>query len=124
MWERFLNFLCLKAVSFGNQDLNTEKVVQVQNMVNCDNIVIFTKSYCTYCKLALDILDRCGARYTEIVLDRRDDGEEIQRILGELTGSRTVPRIFINNTCLGGCTECKRLFETGELQKLIIQACC
>lgn len=56
--------------------------------------------------------------YTAIELNERNDGDEIQSILGEMTGARTVPRVFVNGVCLGGGTDVKKLYETGELQKM------
>lgn len=36
------------------------------------------------------MFDKLNEKYTAIELDERDDGEEIQSILGEITGARTV----------------------------------
>lgn len=55
--------------------------------------------------------------YKAIELDQRDDGDEIQAILGEMTGAKTVPRVFVNGECLGGGTDVKKMFENGELAK-------
>lgn len=57
-------------------------------------------------------------KYLAIELNERDDGDEIQSILGEMTGARTVPRVFVNGVCLGGGTDVKKLYENGELQKM------
>lgn len=56
-------------------------------------------------------------KYTAIELDQRDDGDEIQTILGEMTGARTVPRVFVKGECLGGGTDVKKLYDSGELTK-------
>lgn len=58
-------------------------------------------------------------KYLAIELNERDDGDEIQSILGEMTGARTVPRVFVNGVCLGGGTDVKKLYENGELQKML-----
>lgn len=63
------------------------------------------------------MFQKLNAKYTAIELDQRDDGEEIQAILGEITGARTVPRVFVNGECLGGGSDVKQLYETGKLQK-------
>jgi len=73
---------------------------------------------------------------TIIELDGNPDGNEIQAVLGEITGARTVgalnhcyinivlylsylkvPRVFIDGKFIGGGTDIKRMFETGALQK-------
>lgn len=67
--------------------------------------------------VSLQIFEDLKRSYTTIELDKRDDGDEIQSILGEMTGARTVPRVFVKGVCLGGGTDVKKLYETGELQK-------
>lgn len=63
------------------------------------------------------MFDKLGKKYTAIELDKRDDGDEIQAILGEITGAKTVPRVFVKGECLGGGSDVKALYEKGELQK-------
>lgn len=41
----------------------------------------------------LQVFDKLKENYTAIELDQRDDGEEVQNILGEITGARTVSNI-------------------------------
>lgn len=55
--------------------------------------------------------------YTAIELDDREDAQEIQDALREITGARTVPRVFVNGVCLGGGTDVKKLYDNGELIK-------
>ncbi|XP_018563534.1 glutaredoxin-C4 isoform X1 [Anoplophora glabripennis] len=100
-------------------DLSSPKAVFVKDLIKSDKIVIFSKSYCPYCKLAKEVFDKMKEKYTAIELDGRDDGEEIQGILGEITGARTVPRVFIKENCVGGGSDVKTLYEKGDLQKLI-----
>ncbi|CAG9773924.1 unnamed protein product [Ceutorhynchus assimilis] len=95
------------------------KAVEVKNLISSDKVVIFSKTYCPYCKLAKEIFDKLKENYTAIELDLRDDGEEIQGILGEITGAKTVPRVFVKGNCLGGGSDVKTLYEKGELKTLV-----
>ena len=90
---------------------------QVNQLIASDLVVIFSKTRCPYCTMAKKIFDDLKRKYTTIELDERDDGDEIQSILGEMTGARTVPRVFVKGVCLGGGSDVKKLYETGELQK-------
>lgn len=63
------------------------------------------------------MFDSLKKSYTAIELDDRDDADDIQSVLGEMTGARTVPRVFVNGACLGGGTDVKKLHENGELIK-------
>ncbi|KAJ8959754.1 hypothetical protein NQ314_006183 [Rhamnusium bicolor] len=98
-------------------DLSSPKATLVKDLIKSDKVVIFSKSYCPYCNLAKEVFNKIKENYTAIELDTRDDGEEIQNILGEITGARTVPRVFIKENCVGGGSDVKTLYEKGELQK-------
>ncbi|CAH0563414.1 unnamed protein product [Brassicogethes aeneus] len=99
--------------------MSGEKKDYVQSVIKSDKIVIFSKSYCPYCTMAKEVFDKIKEKYTLIELDERDDGDEIQGILGDLTGARTVPRVFVKGDCLGGGSDVKALLEKGELQKIV-----
>ena len=52
-------------------------------------------------------------------LDEIEQGDEYQKVLKELTGARTVPRVFIAGHCIGGGDDTEKLEKKGELiQKL------
>ncbi|XP_011870030.1 PREDICTED: glutaredoxin-C4-like isoform X2 [Vollenhovia emeryi] len=89
----------------------------VTELIAKDSIVIFSKTYCPYCNMAKKVFDSLKKTYTAIELDDREDAQEIQDLLGEITGARTVPRVFLNGECLGGGTDVKKLYESGELEK-------
>lgn len=50
------------------------------------------------------------------------DGSAIQDFLGQLTGERTVPRVFIDGKCVGGGSDVKRLHSEGKLVPLLTKA--
>ncbi|XP_011301537.1 glutaredoxin-C4 isoform X2 [Fopius arisanus] len=89
----------------------------VAQTINSETVVIFSKSYCPYCKMAKDAFDKLKQKYNSIELDHRDDADEVQDILGEITGARSVPRVFVNGEFIGGGTDVKKMYETGELAK-------
>ncbi|CAH1978293.1 unnamed protein product [Acanthoscelides obtectus] len=100
-------------------DMSSPKAKEVQELIKSDKVVIFSKTYCPYCKLAKEVFEKIKEKYTVIELDKRDDGEEIQQILGEITGAKTVPRVFVRENCLGGGSDVKQLYEKGELQNMV-----
>ncbi|XP_044252695.1 glutaredoxin-C4-like [Tribolium madens] len=91
----------------------------VQNLIESDTVVIFSKSYCPYCQLTKEIFDEMDQKFTVIELDNRKDCEEIQEVLGQMTGARTVPRVFINGSFLGGASDIKKLYENGQLHNYL-----
>jgi glutaredoxin 3 len=54
-----------------------------------------------------------------VQLDREEDGAAYQDVLQEMTGARTVPRVFINGKCIGGGNETAAAAADGTLQKLL-----
>ncbi|RXG54578.1 Glutaredoxin-C4 [Armadillidium vulgare] len=91
----------------------------VQEKINNHKIMIFSKSYCPYCKTAKECFNELGAKYEVLELDKDPKGNEIQDILLEITGARSVPRVFVNGKCIGGGSETKELLNSGQLKKMI-----
>ncbi|KAL1123466.1 hypothetical protein AAG570_002546 [Ranatra chinensis] len=100
-------------------DMNGQAAKFVKDSIAQDTVVIFSKTYCPYCKIAKDVFNKMKKSYTTIELDGRDDAGEIQSILAEITGARTVPRVFVNGECIGGGTDVKALYESGKLEQLL-----
>ena len=63
----------------------------VELQVKENKVVVFSKTYCPFCKKAKEALSSTGLKdYALIELDERDDGDEIQDILKGITGGRSV----------------------------------
>ncbi|EFN72745.1 Glutaredoxin-C4 [Camponotus floridanus] len=90
----------------------------VNELIGKDSVVIFSKTHCPYCKMAKKVFESLKKPYTAIELDNREDGQDIQDVLNEITGARTVPRVFLNRKCLGGGTDVKKLYDSGKLANL------
>ena len=77
-------------------------LTKVQTLVDENGVMLFSKTYCPYCRNTKQILDGAGAKYKTYELDVEDDGSVLQQALLELTGQRTVPSIFIGKKHIGG----------------------
>ncbi|KAI2650327.1 Glutaredoxin-2, mitochondrial [Labeo rohita] len=79
-----------------------------------------------YRPMAKNVFNEIGASYKVVELDEHNDGRRLQETLGQMTGARTVPRVFINGQCIGGGTDTKQLHQQGKLLPLIEQCrpCC
>ncbi|GLV35930.1 Glutaredoxin 1 [Carabus blaptoides fortunei] len=96
--------------------------LRVQQLINSDHIVIFSKTSCPYCKKTKNIFDSLNEendRYTVYELDRRNDEELILNDLENLTGSRSVPRVFVNGRFIGGASEIQRMHDEGKLERIL-----
>ena len=83
------------------------------------DVVMFTSNHCAFCSAAKRYLQRKGVRVQEInvtgVAGARD-------VLKRMTGSATVPQIFISDVHIGGYEELRALDAAGELDALLAHA--
>jgi len=89
---------------------------KVQRIIDENPVVIFSKSYCSYCKASKKLLIQHKANFLALELDELDDGGAIQASLLELSGQSTVPNIFISGEHIGGNSNLQaRKRELGKL---------
>jgi len=93
----------------------------VEDLIGQHQVVIFSKAHCPYCVNAIKCFDKLKVHYTAIELNGHPQASLLQDILMDMTGARTVPRVFINGHCIGGGTETVQLFKRGDLQKMLQQ---
>lgn len=81
-------------------------------------VTVYSTRVCPYCRMAEKLLDKKGVTYDKIMVDEMPERrEEMER----LSGRKTVPQIFINNTPVGGFTDLAELERTGKLDALLAQ---
>ncbi|EEA27536.1 Glutaredoxin [Talaromyces marneffei ATCC 18224] len=91
--------------------------IKAQNIIDENKVVVFSKSYCPYCKSTKSLLTSLGAQYYVLELDQVDDGAAIQDALEEITSQRSVPNIFINKQHIGGNSDLQA--RKNELPQLL-----
>ncbi len=84
-----------------------------------NQVTIYTKNYCPYCKRAKALLDRKGVTYDEI--DVTYD-ERLQAEMMERSQRRTVPQIFFGDQHIGGNDDLVALDQSGELDRQIAES--
>ncbi|CAK0830016.1 unnamed protein product [Prorocentrum cordatum] len=83
------------------------------------------QAFCPFCKKVKSALDSMGASYE--VLELMDSGRQplvddvdgVQDYMQELTGARSVPRVFIGGKFVGGADDTIAKKASGELQTLL-----
>uniref|UniRef100_A0A8C5RMN6 Glutaredoxin-2, mitochondrial n=1 Tax=Laticauda laticaudata TaxID=8630 RepID=A0A8C5RMN6_LATLA len=100
---------------------NTAITNQIKDAISDNCVVIFSKSTCSYCKMAKKLFQEMNVNYKAVELDRYENGNQFQDILHQMTGSRTVPRVFINGNFVGGATDTQQLHREGKLLPLVHQ---
>lgn len=79
-------------------------------------IIIYTTSYCPYCRAAKALFKAKGVEFEEI--DVEGDDEKRKWLAGE-TGQTTVPQIFIDGKSYGGFQDVQGLDKQGKLDALV-----
>ncbi|XP_059623547.1 glutaredoxin-C3 [Cornus florida] len=91
----------------------------VQNAIYSNKIAIFSKSYCPYSLRAKRVFSELHEQPFVVELDLRDDGYQIQNVLLDLVGRRTVPQVFVNGKHIGGSDDLKTAVQNGSLHNLL-----
>ncbi|KAF7727157.1 dolichyl-P-Man:Man(7)GlcNAc(2)-PP-dolichol alpha-1,6-mannosyltransferase [Apophysomyces ossiformis] len=83
-------------------------------------VILFSKTYCSYCKLAKSILNRyCDKQYHVVEVDQRSDAWEMKKALYQLSGRQTFPNLFVNGKSVGGADELKAHDQNGALRDML-----
>ncbi|KAJ3154299.1 thioredoxin reductase [Geranomyces variabilis] len=92
---------------------------QVEDAIKNNKVVVFSKSYCPYCKKAKALLESLNAKFVAFELDELDDGPSMQAYLKEKNGQSSVPNIYVNQQHVGGCDDLHAAHRDGKLQKML-----
>jgi glutaredoxin 3 len=87
-----------------------------------NKVVVFSKSFCPFCKKTKALFDSKKVDYMIYELNEMDDGAAIQDALLEISGQNTVPNVFINGEHLGGNSEAQTANGSGKLDELLAAA--
>ena len=79
-------------------------------------ITVYSKDYCPYCVMVKNLLSSLDVPYEEIDIT---ETPEIIMDLVKRSGMRTVPQVFLGDTCLGWYDQVSKLHREWELMKLI-----
>ncbi|CAO2169932.1 unnamed protein product, partial [Urochloa humidicola] len=101
--------------SFGSRMEDSVKKTVADNPV-----VIYSKSWCSYCMEVKALFKRIGVQPHVIELDHLGaQGPQLQKVLERLTGQSTVPNVYIGGKHIGGCTDTVKLHRKGELASML-----
>ncbi|XP_036203058.1 glutaredoxin-2, mitochondrial-like [Myotis myotis] len=94
---------------------------QIQETISDNCVVIYSKTSCSYCNMAKKLFHNMSINYKAVELNLLEYGSQFQDTLSKMTGERTMPRIFVNGTFIGGAMDTHRLHQEGELLPLVHQ---
>jgi len=79
-------------------------------------ILIYTSTIYPYCLMAKRLLDKKGAKYQELNVDK---DPELRQEMMQRTQRRTVPQIYIDDLHVGGFDELRAMETRKELDPLL-----
>uniref|UniRef100_A0A8C0BMX0 Glutaredoxin-2, mitochondrial n=1 Tax=Buteo japonicus TaxID=224669 RepID=A0A8C0BMX0_9AVES len=113
--------ILLKYTDLKSKHTDLNVLLDLQKIISDNCVVIFSKTTCFYCKMSKKLFEDMNVNYTAVELDMNTNGSQFQDILEQMTGGRTVPRVFVNGTFVGGATDTQKLHEEGKLLPLVHQ---
>eukprot|EP00986_Skeletonema_menzelii_P005019 scaffold1766_cov142-Skeletonema_menzelii.AAC.1 len=91
----------------------------IESMIATQEVLMFSKSYCPYCRATKALFRDMGVQPTVIELDEMENGSLVQDILSQMTAQDTVPNVYVKREHVGGNDDTQELAESGELQKML-----
>ena len=88
-------------------------------------VFVVSKSYCPFCVKGKNVLKKYNIKPENIEIieiENDPDMNEIQDYMKQLTGGRSVPRVFIGGKCIGGGDETDAAHRCGKLQGMLESA--
>lgn len=103
-----------------------EVASEIDAEVKSSPIVIYTYSLSPFSTEALAILKSTGYDFKQIELGAEwfllGGRNSVKRVLlsqKEKSGATSLPKVFVNGQCIGGCAELAQAVETGTLEALM-----
>ncbi|KAL1203217.1 Glutaredoxin-C5 [Cardamine amara subsp. amara] len=95
----------------------------IKKTVTDNTVVVYSKTWCSYCTEVKTLFKRLGVQPLVIELDELGpQGPQLQKVLERLTGQHTVPNVFVGGKHIGGCTDTVKLNRKGELELMLAEA--
>jgi len=65
----------------------------IQKMIKENPVMMFSKTTCSYCAMAKEVLDGIGVSYVVEEIDLRKDCDQLQNVFKQLTGAKTATSV-------------------------------
>uniref|UniRef100_A0A8C5M506 Glutaredoxin domain-containing protein n=1 Tax=Leptobrachium leishanense TaxID=445787 RepID=A0A8C5M506_9ANUR len=94
----------------------------VESKLKPSKVTMFEKPTCGFCTRAKGILKKYKFKegHLEIIdITNLDFMGSVQDYFLKKTGERTLPRVFIGEKCIGGCSDLVQLDSNEELERML-----
>jgi cysteine synthase A len=85
-------------------------------------VVLFALEWCEFCWALRKLFAAAGVAYRSVDLDstayqREDRGGQVRAVLRTMTGSVTIPQVFVDGEYIGGCSDTLVAFRNGRFAR-------
>lgn len=93
---------------------------------SASQVTLFTLSWCSFCHAAKQLLHNLDIPFTLVELDTggyraADTHNRLRNELRQITGSNTLPQLFVGETPVGGYTDTQAALRNGSLKTLLAE---
>ncbi|MCB1650006.1 MAG: hypothetical protein H7A05_09960 [Pseudomonadales bacterium] len=104
--------------------LNGREFIDQQIADARNPVVLFSLSWCSFCRAAKQLLAQIDVRHQAFELDQGVFLEpavqqQVRSRLAEITGSTTLPQLFVGGESLGGYTDVAAALRNGRLAEVL-----
>ena len=84
-----------------------------------DLLVVFSKNFCPFCRLADNALKKYEIPYLKINVEEEDLPMDLIKELHEYSKIKTYPNIFVGQKPIGGYREIQKLIQNSKLFSIL-----
>lgn len=80
------------------------------------SITVYTRTLCSFCTAAINLLNEQGFEFEEIAAD---NNPSLRAELTQRSGQSTLPQVFVGDRSVGGYQELAMAIANGEFAKIV-----
>ena len=101
-----------------NENIKTE----IENEIQANDIVLYMKGtpvfpQCGFSAATVGVLNQLGVKFNSVNVLENDD---IRQGIKDYANWPTIPQLYVKGEFVGGCDIIREMYESGELNDLII----
>jgi len=101
-----------------NENIKTE----IENEIQANDIVLYMKGtpvfpQCGFSAATVGVLNQLGVKFNSVNVLENDD---IRQGIKDYANWPTIPQLYVKGQFVGGCDIIREMYESGELNDLII----
>lgn len=102
----------------GAKLLSEATKLEIDAAIKSEKVFIVSKTFCPYCRSAIANIKKYSSPKI-IQIESNPEMTAIQNYMSQITGARSVPRVFINGNFIGGGDEIAKLERSGKLSEML-----